>query len=81
MTLVMASTPDSLPHVGKVPGRENQWILAGFNGGGMPIILLAAKGIAQMVLHGNSFENLEIPIPRLFKTTKERLDSKAQIAA
>lgn len=60
-----------MPHCGKVPGKENQFILAGFNGAGMPHIFLSAKGISKMVRGGVPFE--ESGIPRIFKSTEERL--------
>jgi glycine/D-amino acid oxidase-like deaminating enzyme len=71
---VMGTTPDGIPHVGSVPGTENQWILAGFNGGGMSMIFTTAENIADMVLNGTSFE--QTTIPRAFKTTSERLSAK-----
>lgn len=37
----------------------------------MPIIFLAAKGIAKMIREGTPFENSGIP--RIFKTTEARL--------
>lgn len=62
-----------MPHVGHVPGKPGQIILAGFSGHGMPLILLSAKGVVQMLRHGKSFE--ETGIPSLFKATEERLAS------
>lgn len=72
-TGVMGYTSDLQPHVGAVPGRVNQYILAGFNGHGMPIIYLTAKGIAEMIRDGKSFE--ETGLPRVYKTTEARLHS------
>ena len=54
-----------------MPGKENQFIIAGFNGAGMLHIFLRAKGVAKMVRKGGSFE--DIGIPRIFKPTEERL--------
>jgi glycine/D-amino acid oxidase-like deaminating enzyme len=70
---VMGVTPDGLPHVGSVPGTRNQWILAGFNGGGMVMIFTVAKGVTEL-LNGKEFEQTKIP--KLFKTTEERLSVK-----
>jgi glycine/D-amino acid oxidase-like deaminating enzyme len=70
---VIGTTADGFPHCGKVPGKENQYILAGFNGSGMSHIFLSAKGVAKMVREGASFE--ESGMPRIFKTTEERLKS------
>lgn len=63
-----------MPHIGAVPGKENQYICAGFNGHGMPLILLATKGVVKMIQEGCEFE--ETGIPGAFKTTEERLRSK-----
>ena len=71
ISVVMGRTIDNWPHCGKVPGLENHFILAGFNGAGMPNIFLTARGIARMIRGNVSFE--ESGIPRIFKTTKERL--------
>ena len=70
----MGETPDALPHLGLVPGATNQWILAGFNGAGMTMIFTASRGIAGMVLDGVDYE--ETGLPRLFKSTAERLAIK-----
>jgi len=70
----MGYTADSLPHIGEVPGKTGQYILAGFNGHGMPLIFLAAKGIAVMIGDGKTYE--ETGMPRLFKTSTSRLESK-----
>lgn len=67
-------TSDLMPHIGGVPGRANQFICAGFNGHGMPLILLATKGVAKMIRDNCLFE--DTGIPGAFKTTEERLKSK-----
>jgi glycine/D-amino acid oxidase-like deaminating enzyme len=69
----MGYSSDGLPHVGSIPGRQNQFILAGFSGHGMPQIFLSAKGVASMVMDGLSYE--KTGIPRLYEATQERLDS------
>ncbi|QGA16122.1 hypothetical protein EYB26_003789 [Talaromyces marneffei] len=73
-TVIMGYSSDFMPYVGEVPDKPNQIILAGFSGHGMPLILLCAKAIAQMVRSGTSFEETEVP--SLFKVTKERLASE-----
>lgn len=37
----------------------------------MPVVLLCAKGLAEMIQAGKSYE--EVHIPRVFKTSAERL--------
>jgi len=69
----MGYSADGLPHVGTVPGTQAQYILAGFTGHGMPQAFLSAKGIAEMVINGAAFE--ETGVPRLYKTSDERLDA------
>ncbi|KAE9374639.1 FAD dependent oxidoreductase [Stipitochalara longipes BDJ] len=72
-TGIMGYTSDLLPSVGEVPGREGCFIAAGFVGHGMPVIWLTMKGVAEMVRGGKTFE--DVRIPRIYKTTKERLES------
>lgn len=71
----MGSTPDGFPHIGKVPGKQAQWVLAGFNGGGMSFIFLSAKGVAKMVLEDVPFAENGAGIPSRCETTRERLSS------
>ncbi|KAF9701151.1 hypothetical protein EKO04_000028 [Ascochyta lentis] len=54
-TGIMGRTVDGQPFVVRVPGRENIWVLAGFNGGGMAIIALCAKAVGKMVVQGKGF--------------------------
>jgi glycine/D-amino acid oxidase-like deaminating enzyme len=67
----MGETPDGLPHVGKVPGSRNQWLLAGFNGAGMTMIFTTARAIANMVVYGVEYE--DTGLPSVFRSTSERL--------
>ncbi|OQD67475.1 hypothetical protein PENPOL_c003G07576 [Penicillium polonicum] len=66
---------DFMPHIGEVPGRSGQFVIAGFTGYGMPKILLSSKGLAAMVRDGCSFE--QTGLPGAFQTSKERNESKA----
>ncbi|KAL3429656.1 FAD dependent oxidoreductase-domain-containing protein [Aspergillus tetrazonus] len=69
-TGIMGYSSDNLPHVGRVPGEQNQWILAGFTGHGMPQVFLAAEGVARMVVQGASYT--ETGLPSLFETSQQR---------
>ena len=69
----MGFSSDYMPYVGEVPGKPGQTVLAGFSGHGMPLILLSAKGISQMLRHGKPFG--DTGIPSVFKVTKERLEN------
>ncbi|KAF7903887.1 hypothetical protein EAF00_001221 [Botryotinia globosa] len=75
-TGVMGYSFDSNPHIGLVPQKPDQFIIAGFNGHGMPVIWLAAKGLAEMLKTGKPFEEVRVPmsLPKLFKTTQDRID-------
>lgn len=71
-TGVQAYTADAQPHVGDVPGKEGRYyVLAGFNGGGMALILMCAEGVAKMISYRESYE--ETGLPSMFKTTPKRL--------
>ena len=56
---IQASTPDGLPHVGRVLGRRQQWVFAGFNGGGMSFIPGASRAVARMVAWGLGFGDVK----------------------
>ncbi len=71
-TGIQGVTKDEMPHIGEVPGSErSQSIIAGFNGGGMGTIFSCTRGLAEMIVNDVEFE--ETNIPRLFKTTADRL--------
>ncbi|KAM0559771.1 hypothetical protein ACHAPJ_004295 [Fusarium lateritium] len=72
-TGIMGYSTDSLPHVGEVPGRDGVFVIAGFNGHGMPVIFLAAEGVAAMA-RGVEYE--KTGLPSLFKTSRNRLASE-----
>lgn len=71
-TGVMGYSYDSHPHIGAIPKKPNQYIAAGFNGHGMPVIWLGAKGLARMVTEDSPYE--KSGLPRLFQTTQARID-------
>jgi glycine/D-amino acid oxidase-like deaminating enzyme len=85
-TGIMGYTNDEKPHIGRVPSKQgeeavkNQWILAGFNGGGMSTIPTAAKAVAKMVVENLGFEDVkqEFGLLEGFGTTVER-QSKRQV--
>lgn len=74
-TGIMGITPDGFPHIGGVPGKEEWFLLAGFNGSGMASIFEAARGIAHMVVDGRPVEDTHIP--KIFHASEERLASKS----
>jgi hypothetical protein len=60
-----------------VDGREveGQWILAGFDGGSMAMIGVAAMAVAEMVLEDKGFADVKgkFGLPGGFESTGERL--------
>jgi glycine/D-amino acid oxidase-like deaminating enzyme len=63
-TGIMGYTGDGQPHIGRVPSAKgeklkSQWMLAGFNGGGMAIIGTAAKAVAKMIIDDLEFEDVK----------------------
>jgi glycine/D-amino acid oxidase-like deaminating enzyme len=60
-TGIMGVTVDGMPHIGRVPGVRGQqtWMLAGFNGGGMALIPIVARAVAEMVGRDVGFEDVE----------------------
>ncbi|KAF4779150.1 FAD dependent oxidoreductase [Colletotrichum scovillei] len=72
-TGIMGYSSDGLPHVGVVPGKQKQFIIAGFNGHGMPQIFLSAKGVASMIMEQSEFKTTGIP--KVYQASQARLDS------
>ncbi|CAG9948019.1 unnamed protein product [Clonostachys rosea f. rosea IK726] len=73
-TGIMGYSSDFVPHIGEVPDKPGQFIIAGFSGHGMPEILLSSKGLASIVRDGTAFE--QTGLPRIFKTTKARVEAQ-----
>ncbi|KAH7093660.1 FAD dependent oxidoreductase-domain-containing protein [Paraphoma chrysanthemicola] len=80
-TGIETSSADGFPFVGPVPGREGQFINAGFSGHGMPRILLSSAHIAPLILDAIGFEHSQarlaesypaLPLP--FHVTADRID-------
>lgn len=71
-TGIMGNTPDSMPHIGPVPGTGSRhFIIAGFNGGGMGTIFSATKALASMVVEEAQYK--DTGLPALFETNASRL--------
>lgn len=70
----MGYSSDWSPHIGQIPNKPGQYILAGFTGHGMPQVFLSAKGVASMIIDGKDFK--DSGVPRLWQTSQSRLDSK-----
>jgi glycine/D-amino acid oxidase-like deaminating enzyme len=73
-TGILGYTSDLLPFVGELPDQSNGYVIAGFNGQGMPRILLCARALIDLVLgRVNKIEEL---IPEPYLITKTRLETK-----
>ncbi|KAI4719498.1 FAD dependent oxidoreductase [Aureobasidium sp. EXF-10727] len=59
-TGIQGETKDGFPFVGKVPGKKNWFIAAGFNGGGMSFIFSCSAALAEMV-DGKTYEETRLP--------------------
>ena len=69
--VVIGTTAARWPYVGRVPGTENQYILAGFKGGCIAMIFLDAKRVVRMATDGVDFA--ETRVPGTFETVRDRL--------
>ncbi|KAI7189887.1 hypothetical protein D0869_04997 [Hortaea werneckii] len=68
---IIAMTPDSVPLVGAVPGKEGQWICAGFNGHSMARIFTRAPGLVKLI-HGQDWR--DTGLPECFEISRDRLE-------
>ena len=72
----MGYSSDGFPFIGGLPDKPGQYICAGFSGHGMPQVFLSAKAVASMIVDGTKLEDTDLP--RLYRSTKARLESKKQ---
>jgi gamma-glutamylputrescine oxidase len=71
-TGIMDNPVDGKPLVGPIVGRQNQWIVTGFNGHGMPLGLSVGRSVAQSIATGTY-------APALAHFNPLRLESTAPI--
>ena len=72
---VMGFSADGYPFVGPVPGEEGLYLCASFQGHGMVLCFLSAKGLTQMV-EGKDEEELSSWFPDCYRVTEERMAMK-----
>lgn len=72
----MGYTADGFPYVGEVPNKPNSYICAGFSGHGMPQAFLSARAVADIIMDNKQVDGVDLPT--VYRSTKERLESKAQ---
>ncbi|KAH8730277.1 FAD dependent oxidoreductase-domain-containing protein [Phaeosphaeriaceae sp. PMI808] len=80
-TGVQSASADNFPFIGPVPGRNGHYIAAGFDGHGMPRVLLSAAHIAPLVLESLGIEYTQPllaasfpPLPQPFHAHPERIE-------
>ncbi|KAI1135105.1 FAD dependent oxidoreductase [Hypoxylon sp. FL0543] len=78
-TGIMGYSADDAPHVGPMPSRPGLYVCAGFNGHGMPNVLLCAEGLARMIKDGWAFA--ATGVPACYETGADRLRRIAAVAA
>lgn len=69
---IMGYAADGHPLVGAVPGEQNLFIDASFQGHGMVLCFLCAEAVAQIIL-GKDGKDLDEWFPRSFRVTEERM--------
>lgn len=72
---IIAMTPDSVPMVGPVDGKEGQYICAGFNGHGMARIWTCAPGLVK-IMSGQDWSSTGLP--ECFEFSRARLERAAK---
>ncbi|KAI1643143.1 FAD dependent oxidoreductase [Daldinia loculata] len=78
-TGIMGYSADSAPHIGHIPSKPGQYICAGFDGHGMPNVLLCAKGLAEIIQDGRPFS--ETGVPAVYETSAARLRKISELVA
>ena len=69
-TGIMAYTPDGLPLVGAVPGRDRRWVCAGWNGHGLALAPRSAALVSDVMLGRRPLTDLPAMFaPARFTTT------------
>ncbi|KAK7911831.1 hypothetical protein PG985_014312 [Apiospora marii] len=71
-TGIMGYSPNGCPFVGAVPGAENLWMAASFQGHGMVLCWMCAKAVTAMI-EGRDDEELEQWFPDAFRVKEGRL--------
>lgn len=66
---LMAFTPDGLPLVGRVPGRERTWIAGGYNGHGNGLALLCVQGLTESMF-GRAWASASLFSPARLSSSK-----------
>lgn len=85
---IMGYSFDTAPHVGRVPGRDGEYIAAGFNGHGMTVIWAVAKGVAALNVadaqrrkdrREEMLRYEDLGLPRVFESTARRIETAQRL--
>ena len=74
-TGVMGYSADGFPLIGEVPGEQDLFIAASFQGLGMVLCYSSAQALVDMVINGD-MTRTDQTLPEAFKLTRERLKHK-----
>ncbi len=74
-TGIMGYSADGFPLIGQVPGEQNLFIAASFQGSGMVLCLSSAMALVDMVVNDNK-KRADRAFPEAFVLTKERMKHK-----
>ncbi|KAI1485223.1 FAD dependent oxidoreductase [Biscogniauxia mediterranea] len=69
---IMGYGSDGFPFVGEMPGQEGLWVSCGFQGHGMVLCWMCARGLVAM-MEGRDDEELRSWFPDVFRVSEKRL--------
>jgi glycine/D-amino acid oxidase-like deaminating enzyme len=67
---IICSTPDRVPIIGEIPGKEGQWACVGFNGRGMVHAFPATSALIKLMVGGLW---VDTGLPEAYSLTSQRL--------
>jgi glycine/D-amino acid oxidase-like deaminating enzyme len=70
-TGIMGYSGDGFPFIGEVPGEEELWVAASFQGHGMVLCWMCARALVKMM--GGKEDELKAWFPDVFRVGEERL--------
>jgi glycine/D-amino acid oxidase-like deaminating enzyme len=75
-TGIMGYSGDGFPFVGEVPGEENLWIAASFQGHGMALCWMCTRALVAMIEGKEEEAGLREWFPDIFEVSEKRLQTK-----
>ena len=74
-TGIMGYSADGFPLIGQVPGEQDLFVAASFQGSGMVLCFSSAQALANMAVKGED-RRADSSLPKAFVLTKERMEVK-----